>query len=390
MEPGGHTPAPFMEEMLGALADSGHEVTALVPRVEGLVEGRRAGVDVIGVPYAPRILQVWGYSKSLDASNRLRPSAFAVAPLALTSMRLSLRRQILSNRPDVVHLHWVLPQGLLIGAIPKHLPVVVSAHGVDARFARGRLKPVARRILERSDALVAASSQILELFAEVQPSIKVKSHVIPHGANAEVFASMSRVEAKKALGVDPQTRLVLGVGRLVGKKGFVPLIQSMGLLADTKAHLYIVGEGPERRLLESLILETDAPANLVGAQPREMVAKWMAASDVVVVPGVADRDDVDSGPVVLMEALAMGRPVVASHIGMAPDLIEDDVNGYLLTSPSPDSIAMAVHRAIAKAEQLGDGARKTFESVGDWHRVAQQLEMVYESVVRASKNPSNE
>jgi len=379
------TTAPFMEEMLRALVERGIEVTIVLPRTHELMEGDRFGVTVIGVPYAPRKFQGWGYGRSLDARNRLRPSALAVAPSALASMGLTLRQQIRRNRPDVVHLHWVLPQGLLTAAVPDEIPVVVSAHGADARFARGGLGPLARRILQRADAVVAASSQILDLLAEVEPSIKDKSHVIPHGANADVFAPMSKHEARKAVGVDPQTRLVLAVGRLVRKKGLVPLIEAMGLLADTNAHLYIVGEGPERRVLETLILETDARVKLVGAQPRKTVAAWMAASDVVVIPGIADRDDVDSGPVVLMEALAMGRPIVASHVGMAPDVIEENVNGYLISSTSPDSIAMAVRRAIKKTEQLGLGALKTFESVGDWHRVAEELEGVYRSVVPASR-----
>ena len=383
----GDVTAPFMQEMLRALVRRDLDVTIVVPRMHELVEGNRCGITVVGATYAPRVLQVWGYGKSLDAQNRLKPSALAVAPLALMSMGLALRRQIRKNRPDVVHLHWALPQGLLIGAVPKEIPVVVSAHGADARFALGKLGPVARRILRRADALVAASSQIVDLLAEIEPSIKDKSHVIPHGADTEVFGPMSKSDARAVLGVDPQVELVLAVGRLVGKKGFAPLIRSICLLADTDAHLYIVGDGPERQILEAAIdKESRGRVHLVGAQPRELVAKWMASADVVVVPGVADGHDVDSGPVVLMEALAMARPVVASHVGMAPDLIEDDVNGYLLSSISPESIAAAVRRALMKSQALGAGARQTFEAVGDWNRVATQLEAVYRSTLAIQKD----
>jgi len=375
--------APFLEEMLAALAARGIEVTVVVPRMNGLVEGSRSGVTVVGAPYAPRKLQVWGYGKSLDAQNRLRPLAFAVAPSAVTSMGLTMRRQIQENRPDAVHLHWVLPQGLLTAAVPKDIPIVVSAHGADARFARGRLWPIARNILDRTDAVVAASSEILGLLSDVQPSIRAKSHMIPHGANSEVFSPMEKRGARMILAVDPEAPLVLAVGRLVGKKGFGDLIRSMSLLGDSDAHLYIVGEGPERRILEQSIgSDIRGKVHLVGAQRRDRVAMWMAASDVVAMPGVADGHDVDSGPVVLMEALAMGRPVVASCIGMAPDIIEDDVNGYLITSTTPESIAPALRRAIEKSDHLAYGARRTFESVGDWSRVAVQLESVYKSIVQ--------
>ena len=380
--------APFMEEMLSALGARGIDVTVVVPRMKGLVEGNRSGVDVVGAPYAPRKLQVWGYGRSLDAQNRLRPMALAVAPSALASMGLTLRQLIRRNRPEIVHLHWVLPQGLLTAAVPDDIPVVVSAHGADARFVRGRLGPLARRILQRADAVVAASSQILDLLAEVEPSIRAKSRVIPHGAASDVFNPMSKGDARASLGIDPKTRLVLAVGRLVSKKGFAHLIRSMGFLSDLDALLCIVGDGPERTILQRAVQEDQHDkVQLVGAQPRELVAKWMAASDVVVVPSVSDGHDVDSGPVVLMEALAMGRPVVASRVGMAPDLIEDDVNGYLLSSTSPESIASAVRDAILDTTRLGVGARKTFDSVGDWDRVARQLQTLYESVLSAKTRP---
>jgi glycosyltransferase involved in cell wall biosynthesis len=112
---------------------------------------------------------------------------------------------------------------------------------------------------------------------------------------------------------------------------------------------------------------------------------WLAASDVVVVPGVAQGDDVDTGPVVLMEALAAGRPVVATRMGMAPDVVKNGVNGFLIHSADPNLIVGALRAALADAERLGRGARRTFEDVGGWSRVALDLEKTYQEVLRTSR-----
>jgi glycosyltransferase involved in cell wall biosynthesis len=383
MHPGHHTPAPFMEEMLGALAESGHEVTAVVPRVDGLVEGLRSGVQVVGAPYAPRKLQVFGYGRSLGPGNRLGLAAAAVAPLAVASMAVTMRRHIRRLQPDIVHLHWVVPQGLLVGAIPARIPIVISAHGAEARFVSGTLKPVVRRALERADAVVAASSQILDTVAEVYPPTRGKSHVILHGANADIFTPLDKSAARTELGIAPEGSVVVAIGRLVAKKGFQQLIESLSYLTHG-ARLYIVGEGPERAMLDHVIARsTVGRTQLVGVQSRELVARWLTAADVVAIPSVEVSGDVDSGPVVLMEAMAAGRPVVASRIGMAPDVVNPGVNGYLLDSLNPSEIGAKLTRAINDRDRLGRGAERTFHEVGDWSRVAQALDDVYSTVMEA-------
>ena len=382
----GDSTAPFMEEMLEALANRGHDVTIVVPRVFGLVEDVRSGMEVVGAPYAPQSLQVWGHGRSLDARNRLRFSAAAITPVAMASMVRSLRSEIRRKRPDVVHLHWVIPQGVMATAVPPDIPVVISVHGADVRFMRGRMKPIATRILRRADALVAASSDVLDAVSATYPPIRERSRVIPHGANSALLGSRDKREARVELGIDPSLPVVLAIGRLVSKKGFEHLIRSMAGMRDTGAHLYVIGEGPDRPRLEAAVSEVDLDrVSLLGAQPRDGVAMWLAASDVVVVPGVAQGDDVDTGPVVLMEALAAGRPVVATRMGMAPDVVRNGVNGFLIHSADPNLIVGALRAALADAERLGRGARRTFEGVGGWSRVALDLEKTYQEVLRTSR-----
>ena len=374
---GGST-APFMEEMLRALVDAGTRVTIVVPGVRGLAEGDRDGVSVVGASHAPARFQTWGYGRSLDENGRLLPSSVALTPIALASMTAGVRRELRKSRADVVHLHWVLPSGAIALALPKDIPVVVSVHGADAKFMRGRLRPLARRVLARADALIAASSKILDTVAEIHPEARAKSRVIPHGADSRLFEGLDRSSARETLGIAQDHRVILGVGRLVGKKGFNLLLDAMGSIVDPAVELFIVGDGPDRQRLAA---EAGDRVHLPGQASRLEVATWMAAADVVAVPSVEIAGDIDSGPVVLMEALAAGRAVVATAVGMAPDVIEDNVNGFLVKSTEPAELAAAITTALDSSERLGEGARRKFEEMGDWSRVAAELVDVYETAI---------
>jgi glycosyltransferase involved in cell wall biosynthesis len=367
-----------MEEMLQAMADRGHEVVIIVPRVHGLVEGRRKGVTVVGVPYAPASMQVWGYGRSLDAGTRLRSTAIAVTPLAMTAMARALGNETRARRPDIVHLHWLLPQGVLSAVVPKGVPIVVSLHGADVRFATGPLAPITRWVVDRVAVVVAASSGVIELVSQVAPKLKEKAVVIPHGANDKLFYPRDRAVARAELGIEHNGSIILGVGRLVPKKGFRHLIAAMASLSETGAHLHLVGDGPERSALEDAVTHDLRPRlHFQGRQSREKVAQWIAASDVVVIPSVPDKGDIDSGPVVLMEAMASGRPVVSSRVGMAQDVIVNNENGLLLDVVDEVAIAETIRRALTKRDELGRNARHAFVTEGGWPRVAETYEQTY-------------
>ena len=383
---GDHT-APFMEEMLGALSDAGHEVSVLLPSCSGLERGLRSGVRVETFPYAPPSLQHWGYGRSLAADGSIRRGAFLVAPSAMSSMLIRTRTLVRRFRPDILHIHWVLPQGVVALALSADIPVVVSMHGADAKLVRHpRLSGVARRILRRADHVIAASSPILEVGRAIEPTIARRSSVVPHGANAALFGGIDRSEARPLLGLPLGKPLVLAVGRLVPKKGLDRLISTLAE-TDPDVRLAIAGEGP---LLSDLELQAGSVApgriQFLGALARQDLASWYGAADVVVIPSVPHAGDIDSGPVVLTEAMAAGRPVVATAVGMAPDLVVDGENGYLIADPTPSSLAGAIMSCLEHADIMGAHALETFNRAGDWSRVAHQLGEIY---VAAASRRSN-
>ena len=162
-----------------------------------------------------------------------------------------------------------------------------------------------------------------------------RSTVIPHGANSRLFGKIDRSTAREELGIGPSQHVILAVGRLVEKKGFEYLIRAMGELSDPTGHAYIVGDGPLGPELRAMASElTPERVTLLGELDRASLARWYAAADVMVIPSVRGSGNVDSGPVVLMEAMASGCAIVATPVGMSPDIIHR-VSGHLVPRPRP-------------------------------------------------------
>ena len=285
----GDSTAPFMEEMTAALARRGHEVRVVVPDVEDLATGRRSGIEVTSYRYAPQRLQTWGYGRSLSAKGDLRHATMLIAPLAILAMVAKTRTEIRRWKPDVLHLHWLLPQGVISNFAPSYLPIVISLHGADVRMANSSkpLTTVAARSLRRADHLVAASGEMFDLIADLEDGVRTRSSIIPHGANAALFRSSDRAAARRRLGVDADQPMVLGVGRLVAKKGFEHLIAALSLVDNSDTQVFVAGDGPLTEPLTAMASRSARKVKLLGPVDRATLADWYTAADVVAVPSIS-------------------------------------------------------------------------------------------------------
>lgn len=179
---------------------------------------------------------------------------------------------------------------------------------------------------------------------------------------------------------------ILTVGRAVQDKGQAVLLQALARLADTvhSPRLVLVGDGPDlaalRRLADELGLE--GRVRFTGALAHEHVREHYAQAAVFCLPSFAE-----GLPVVLMEAMASGVPVVATRIAGVPELIEDDVTGLLVSPGDADELAAALRRlaeAPELARELARAARRKVEAEFDVERSAAELERVFaERLTRA-------
>jgi glycosyltransferase involved in cell wall biosynthesis len=381
----GDTTAPFIESIARSVADRGHRVDVVLPWHPELRRGADEPVRFHPYRYAPREeWNLWGYAQSLRSDVQVRGAAWLLAPLAAVALRRAVGERLRERRYDVMHAHWLVPNAALVAGIARAhgLPLVVSLHGSDVFLAErmAPVRPLARRALAVAGAVTACSSDLRRRAVRLGARAD-RTRTVPYGVDAEAFAPREHdVDTRARLGVPDGALLVLALGRLVEKKGFAHLVDAAALLGN-RVHVAIAGEGDLRPELEARARATGAPVRFTGNLDRGEVARALAAADVVAVPSVVDRGgNVDGLPNVVLEALAAGRPVVASRVAGIPDVIEDGVNGLLVAEADPAALAAALRRLADEPEtraRLGCAARRDALARRSWTEAARVLEECY-------------
>jgi len=259
------------------------------------------------------------YGHGIVGNLRARPWLVACVPLFLWSFRRAARRVDC----DLVHAHW-LAAGLVAATLGR--PFVVQVWGTDVELAR-RVPWLAGWILRRARFVIAASSF---LAGEARALGAREVRVVPSGV--AIPASVAEPE---------EPPHVLYVGRLSPEKGVEELVEAARGLP-----LRIVGDGPLR-------------VPTAGFVPPAELGPWYERAAVVAAPsrregyGVAAR-----------EAMAWGRPVVATSVGGLVDAVEDDVTGLLVPPRDPGALRRALERLLGDRElreRLGAAARAKAE-----------------------------
>jgi glycosyltransferase involved in cell wall biosynthesis len=261
---------------------------------------------------------------------------------------------------------------------------VVSLHGSDVAVAEKNavLGSMARRTFQAAGGVTACSEDLTQR-AIALGATTASTRTIHYGVDVDSFAPRAPDEGlRQRLGaVDGSPLLIVAVGRLVEKKGFRYLIDAAGRLDG--AHVAIVGDGPLRQDLESQARDSQASVSLVGGLDHVGVSAALAAADVVAVPSVVDGSgNVDGLPNTLLEALAAGRPVVASAIAGIPEVVTDDVNGLLAPEKDVDALAAVLARLRDQPElrsRLGAEARRRALRELDWNATAEAFEEIFAS-----------
>jgi glycosyltransferase involved in cell wall biosynthesis len=385
-----------MESIVRSVAEEGHELHVLLPQHR---RWRRPAVEG-GIHYHPyryspaRSWTPWGFSGSLAGGTRIRTPLFALAPVVVASAVRAAGGVLGRGGFDLVHVHWVVPNGP-IGAIAakRHdLPLVISLHGSDMAVSErsraiGRLT---RWSFGRSAAVVAPSGDLLERARRLGAPDRVE--LIPHGADREAFDVPADIAAARRarLGLGEQDVVVAGVGRLIPVKGFAYLLEAHAhaLADDPRLRLVLVGDGDERVGLQERARTLGVLDTVVftGMVDRSEIPEYLAAADIVAVPSVRYDGYVDGLPTVALEAMAAGKPLVASRVGGLVELVDDQENGLLVGEKDVRALADALVRLAGEPDLRARlGARGQAE-IGDqrsWKAAAQRYVTLYRSLLAA-------
>jgi glycosyltransferase involved in cell wall biosynthesis len=183
--------------------------------------------------------------------------------------------------------------------------------------------------------------------------------VFYNGVNLDLCRSMpTDGDVRRELDLSEGAPLVLVIGRLSGEKGQVNFLRAFARIVERRpeAKAVIVGDGPDLGLLRALTRELQLECNVVFAGYQRNVRKFYEAADVLVVPSKSE-----GMPIVVLEGMVFGVPIVSTLVGGVPEIIEDGKNGLLVPTEDPAGLAQAVLRLIgdpALARQLAKTARE--------------------------------
>lgn len=396
----GDTHGPFVKHLSEALARRGHEVRVLIPHHPEIRPDPQTPLSIEPFRYAwPDGLEVLGYSRTLKRDVGLKLAATLVSPLYFAFAERALRRQIVHHRIELVHAHWILPNGFVAAraAAAHGIPVVVTLHGSDVFMAERNplFRALATRALAGAAHVTSCSAELSERLLRLGgEEHRAKVLLVPNGTEVVATERAPAVAAiRRRHGCAETDRLVVAVGRLVDKKGFGFLLEAMPVLlsAEPRAKLLLGGGGGLEGELRAQAARLGVAERVVftGALSHPEALELVAAGEVFVMPSIRDpKGNVDGLPIVVLEAMAAGRPVVGTAVSGLPLAVLEGETGLLVPEQDPAALAQAVTALLAdpeRARAMGQrGARRVQDEL-NWDAVAAIHDRLYR---QAAKEPA--
>jgi len=350
------------------LVKMGYDVTVAAPQGSVLTEKCQAA----GVP----TLETVRFSKGF------RPMDF------INDVK-TLRRFMVTHGTEILHTHgsqdtW---SGCTAASLCRKRPLVVRT--------RHNTFPVkytlVNRMLHRRwiDWLVVVSDSVVERYSRFIEAGIVKADritTIHSSLQVERFDPdvMDGQTARDELGLSKDTPVLVVSARLASEKGHKFLLDAMPtiLKAHPDAVLILAGEGNQESALREQVTRLGIEGNVRFLGFRSDVPSIIASADVCVLPSI----DCDASSAAIKEAMAMRKPVVATRIGGAPEIIDDGVTGVIVPPADSDALAMTISRLLADPQQrleVGNAAREEVIEHYTEARLAEETAKVYEAVIEA-------
>lgn len=361
------------------------DVHVLVPGADGAAPVEMIdGIRIHRFCYAPLARwQTLAYGGGMLANVRENPMRILLLPFFLGAMLLAAWRLCAQERIDVIHAHWIIPQGLVAAVLRLLCPrtrLITTVHGADAYAFHGRIGRWLKQFaLSRADAVTVVSSQLqCDLIRDFRPALA--PHVEPMGIDLTRFDAEAATSAARLS--------FCFVGRLVEKKGVGDLLDAYARALEQHAGLpplQIIGDGPLRPALR-------ATAERLGIASRVTFAGWadpaavpalMARSLAVIVPSITAADgDREGLGLVAVEAIAAGTPVIAYDYGAIRDVVSPGTNGRLVPQGNVDALAAAlIDAAKGQLPVIDADAREHIRERFDWKHVGARYREIYSEIL---------
>lgn len=338
-----HEPG-FVHELSRRLTES-FQVTVLCPHASGaLTEEVLDGVKIVRYRYAPAHLERLVNDGGIVTNLRRSPWMMLLVPCFLLSQLFSLLRLIYRQQPDVIHAHWIIPQGLIatLALLTRRRPprLIVTSHGADLFALRGKLMSGLKRFVLRRASHVSVVSQ----------AMRDETANLGLPANRVIVAPMG-IELTRRFTPDSsvprEAHELLFVGRMVEKKGLRDLIQALPIILEKfpETTTNIVGFGPEEHACRALALNLGISnkVRFLGALPQSQLPDLYRRATALVAPFlIAQSGDQEGLGLVMVEAIGCHCPVVTTRIPAVQEVFDGNWPPFMALPQSPQSLAEQV------------------------------------------------
>ena len=393
----GDVTAPFVESIATSVAAAGHEVHVLAPYHPELRHAPlEKGVQLHFFKYSPfRHLNIWGYAESLEADVRVKGAIYPLTPVVFASSLWALWRLTGKIKFDVMHAHWVVPNGPVAAIVARlrRLPLIISMHGSDVFIAEQSkaISSVARWCFRLASAITAPSEDLCMRAARLGAPAG-RCHVVPYGVDPGTFTRIENAGPllHKELGLPTESPIIFAVGRMVYKKGFEYLVRAVPaiLREHPEARVVLAGGGDLEDRLKSLVRQLGVEKSVImpGWVSRDKMPLYFSGCDLFVLPSVVDQQgNVDGLPNTLLEAMASARPVVATNVAGIPLAVKDGDNGLLVPQKQPGELSSAINLLLDAPQlrhQYGEASRLRVERELNWQTTARTFVELYRAALK--------
>ncbi len=328
----------------------GYEIDVLAPYIEDALSIEQMdGVKVYRYRYFFKKLSYLTRSGGIIGNISKNSFLLLLVPFLISAQFLYLIRLLKSHEYDLIHAHWIFPQGFLAllarKILRKKIAIVCASHGGDLFFLRSKLfKIINRLVIKNVDGFHVVGEHMKTYCVKSLGIEKDKIDVISMGIDNDIYFFSDHEENRKK-------DQILFVGRLVEKKGLDLLLSSMvRLRADgINLTLKIVGDGPLGEQYKNFVRENleEGVVDFIGAVPAEILSTYYKESTLLVVPSKKAKDGDQEGlGLVVIEAMACGCPVLVSDHAAFKDTVQDMKTGVVFSLDNPEDISRKIQFLI--------------------------------------------
>jgi glycosyltransferase involved in cell wall biosynthesis len=366
----------FVREAIIRLQPSGAKFTVFAPAYEASQSHILDGIKVYRFRYCLKRFENLVRDGAPTKLQR-QPLYLLAAALYILLGTLQLFWVCYKEKPDLLQIHWPFPHGLMAAPASSLLgiPMVFSFHGAELMLANkfSFVTHVLKWLLPIARSVTANSSFTSGLIRKIHD---VPVTIIPYGLTIEV-----KPPQKRQLAEIPQ---ILFVGRLDERKGLRYLLLALPLvLAKQPVRLHIVGQGilePEIKS-QCQAMGLDSVVNFLGFVSKEELANEYAGCDIFVLPAIIDsKGDTEGLGIVMIEALAHQKPVIASAVGGIIDVINSGTTGLLVPEKDPAALAKAILAVLSdpvKSQQMAHQGLIDAQNRFSWSRIIPMWQQVF-------------